>query len=172
MENIKTIETIKEKLIRVKDDILVFINNECYLKFTKIFQFPGSPNAFIAHLNIWDDNAPFYILFDRSHLQMLRIKGYNKCFFIPNSFTTGWDKNKKMYLRCTIQDPTTYLKYYPITSMKDIRELVKLRQSDHNIIAGFSKNTNGISTKGEAIEILTFKRYVTVKKNIQEQIQK
>lgn len=148
-----TIKT-KQSLIRVTDDVLIYINDKTYLKFTKVFQFPGSPNAFIGHLNIWDDNAPFYILYDRSVLKKLSIKGYNRCLFIPNSFIVGFDKNNKMYLRCITDKPDTYLKYYPVTSIVDLRDLVNLRSKGHQFYAGFSKS-NKVATHGECIEILT-----------------
>jgi hypothetical protein len=145
--------TIKQSLIKVKDDVLIYIHNECYLKFTNVFQFPGSPNAFIGHINIWDDNAPFYILYSRDMLKKLSIKGYNRCLFIPNSFITGFDKNNKMYLRCVTDKPDTYLKYYPVTSIADLRNLVNLRKQGHVLHCGFSKS-NGISIHGECFEII------------------
>jgi hypothetical protein len=148
--------TIKQSLIKVKDDVLIFINNECYLKFTKVFQFPGSPNAFIGHINIWDDNAPFYILYDRKSLKKLSIKGYNKCLFIPNSFIIGFDKNNKMYLRCVIDNPDTYLKYYPVTSIADLRKLVTLKSKGSKFYSGFSKSkSNGVAIHGECFEIIS-----------------
>ncbi len=149
-------KTIRQSLIRVKDDVLIYIKDGTYLKFTKVFQFPGSPNAFIGHINIWDDNAPFYILYDRNVLKKLSIKGYNRCLFIPNSFITGFDKNNKMYLRCVIDQPDTYLKYYPVTSIADLRQLVNLRKQGHVFHCGFSKS-NDISVHGEAFEIISCK---------------
>jgi len=145
-------KTTRQSLIKVKDDILIYIKDGTYLKFTKVFQFPGSPNAFIGHINIWDDNAPFYILYDRSVLKKLSIKGYNKCLFIPNSFITGFDKNNKMYLRCIIDRPDTYLKYYPVTSIADLRNLVNLKSKGHLFHSGFAKS-NGISIHGESFEV-------------------
>ena len=143
----------REPLIKVKDDIFIYIKNDIYLKFTKVFQFPGSNDAFIGHINIWDDNAPFYILYSRECLKKLQIKAYSKCLFIPNSFIVGYDKNNKMYLRCVVDYPDTYLKYYPVTSIKDLRDLVLLRKENHNLHSGFSKS-NGISVHGEAIELV------------------
>jgi len=157
METTKTIKTeTRQSLIKVMDDVLIYINNKYYLKFTKIFQFPGSPNAFIGHINIWDDNAPFYILYDRSVLKKLSIKGYNRCLFIPNSFITGFDKNNKMFLRCVTDRPDTYLKYYPVTSIADLRKLVNLRKQGHKLYSGFSKS-NRISIRGEVFEICNTK---------------
>jgi len=148
--------TTKEPLIKVQDDVLIYIKDDTYLKFTKVFQFPGSSDAFIGHFNIWDDNAPFYILYDRKSLKKLQIKGYNKCLFIPNSFTIGYDKNNKMYLRCTDIYPDCYLKYYPITSVKNIRQLVELRKKGHQLYAGFVKS-NKLAIHGEVIEICKIK---------------
>lgn len=154
METSTIIKTEKQSLIKVKDDVLIYINDKTYLKFTKVFQFPGSPNAFIGHINIWDDNAPFYILYNRECLKKLSIKGYNRCLFIPNSFIIGFDKNNKMYLRCVLNNANTYLKYYPVTSIADLRNLVNLKSKGHKFITGFNKS-NGIATHGEAIEIIT-----------------
>jgi hypothetical protein len=144
----------REPLKKVMDDVLIYIKENVYLKFTKVFQFPGSSDAFIAHFNIWDDNAPFYILYDRKSLKRLQIKGYSKCLFIPNSFVIGYDKNNKMYLRCTDIYPDCYLKYYPITSVKDIRNLVELRNKQHQLYAGFVKSDK-LAIHGEAIELIT-----------------
>ena len=142
----------REPLIKVKDDVLIYIKDGVYLKFTKVFQFPGFSDTFIAHFNIWDDNAPFYILYDRKSLKRLQIKGYSKCLFIPNSFIKGFDKNNKMYLRC-VDDGNCYLNYYPVTSINDLRNLVELRKKGSQLYAGFIKSTK-LAVHGEAIEII------------------
>jgi hypothetical protein len=151
------IKTGRQSLTRIKDDILIYVANDTYLKFTKVFQFPGDGHAFIGHINIWDDNAPFYILFDRVCLRKLSIKGYNKCLFIPNSFVIGHDKNNKLYLRSIPEYGNVYLKYFPITSMKDLRDLVTYKNKGHKLYPGFSKQ-NKLSVKGEAIEIVQCSR--------------
>lgn len=147
------IKTEREPLIKVKDDVLIYIKDDTYIKFTKVFQFPSSPNAFIGHINIWDDNAPFYILYSRECLKKLSIKGYNKCLFIPNSFVVGFDKNNKMYLRCLTEGANTYLKYYPVTSIADVRKLVELRKNGSKLYAGFSKSRN-LPLHGECFELI------------------
>jgi hypothetical protein len=147
----------REPLIKVMDDILIYISNEVYLKFTKVFQFPGSSDAFIGHFNIWDDNAPFYILYDRKSLKKLQIKGYTKCLFIPNSFVVGYDKNNKMYLRCTDIYPNCYLKYYPVTCMDNLRYLVNMRKKGHQLHAGFV-NSPKLAVHGEVIELVNISK--------------
>ena len=147
-------ETItREPLIKVQDDVLIYIKDDVYIKFTKVFQFPGASDAFIAHFNIWDDNAPFYVLYDRKSLKKLQIKGYNKCLFIPNSFVIGYDKNNKMYLRCTDIYPDCYLKYYPITSFSNLRDLVEFRKKGHQLYAGFVKSSK-LAIHGECVELI------------------
>lgn len=149
-------ETIeKTRMIKVNEDVLIYIKNDVYLKFSKIFQFPNSPESFIGHITIWEDNAPFYFLYNRDLVKKLYVKGYNKCVFIPNSFLTGYDKKNKLYLRCVNEGANCYLKYYPIKSIDDMRNLVLLRQQGHIIHAGFAKNITGnLSYMGEAIEII------------------
>lgn len=154
IKNETTVKTERQSLIKVKDEVLIYINDQTYIKFTKVFQFPGSPNAFIGHINIWDDNAPFYILYSRECLRKLSIKGYNKCLFIPNSFIVGFDKNNKMYLRCVTEGANSYLKYYPITNISDMRNLVELRKNGAKLYAGFSKSRN-LPVHGECFHLIS-----------------
>ena len=148
-----TIEKKKQKLTKLDEDILIYIEKDIYIKFVNVFEFPGSDGKYIGHFNIWNDNAPFYILFNRPLIRKLQIKGYRNCVFIPNSFTIGFDKNNKMYLRCNPESGNIMLKYHRILSIKDIRKLVVLKQKGCNIFAGFPR-MKGIAKIGEAIQII------------------
>lgn len=147
------IEKQKQKLTKVEDDIFIYIDKDIYIKFINVFEFPESNGKYIGHFNIWDDNAPFYILFERNDIRRLQIKGYKNCVFIPNSFLIGFDRNNKMYLRCNAIKGSIMIKYYRILSINDIRKLVTLRQKGCNIYAGFPY-TKGISKIGEAIQLI------------------
>lgn len=141
----------KQKLVRIKDDVLLYVKNDTYLKFTKVFQFPNGSDMFSGHINIWNDNAPFYFLFKRECFKKLSIKGYNNCLFIPNSFIVQYDKNNHMYLRCLPDNGNVYLKYFPITSINDLRKMVEYKNKGHKLYSGFSKSNK---LHGEIIEIV------------------
>lgn len=149
------IEKKKEKLTRLSEDILIYVDSDYQIKFKNVFKFIGNEDKYIGHFNIWNDNAPFYILFKRSDIKKLNIKGYKKCTFIPNSFVIGYDKNNKMYLRCNTEHPQAFIKYYPILSINDIRSLVEMRKAGAHIYAGFP-TSKGISKIGEAIQLINY----------------
>lgn len=142
------------KTKRVNEDILIYIDEGVYLKFTKVFAFNES--QYVGHLDIWYRNAPFYVLFTRKMMTKLKIKGYNKCFFINNTFRIGHDKSNKMYLRCVEDNINCKLNYHTISSISDIRELVLLKQSGNTIFPGFEIPDKEvyISKLGEAIELI------------------
>jgi hypothetical protein len=152
----KTLEK-QTPLIKVKDDIFIYIRDEVYLKFINVFQFPGDTDVCIGHLKIWEDKAPFYIIFERDLLEKLSIKGYKNCLFIPNSFKQEFDKNYKMFLRCVKDNGNCYLNYHPITCIDNIRTLVNYRNEGRMIYVGFPQTNSKLSTIGEALEIIKLK---------------
>lgn len=148
---------VKEKksvLKKVNEDIFIYINDDAYIKLSKVFTFDNK--TCIGHLDIWHKNAPFYILFDKHMLYSMKIKGYKNCLFIGNMFRQGFDKHGRMYLRNVIDRINCKLDYHPITSIKDIRNVVKMKNERRNIYTGFSKPEKGksISRVGEAIELI------------------
>ena len=149
-------ETIEKKatMLKVDDEVFIYVTNDIQIKFSKVFEWSGSNRNRVCHLNIWDDNAPFYIIFNASLMHKSTMKGYRNSFFILNNFKRGFDKNNKMFLRNVDTGSNCYLKYYPITSIKDIRNIATLRTEGHEIYAGFPASRN-ISTFGEAFEIVT-----------------
>jgi hypothetical protein len=154
--NVKEVKR-PSKLQRINEDIFIYISSDVYIALSKVFTFDNK--TCIGHLDIWNGNAPFYILFDKCMLHSLKIKGYKNCLFIGNMFRQGFDKNGKMYLRNVIDRVNCKIDYYPVTSISDIRELVKMKQSGRSIYTGFKKPYNGkaISKMGEAIELITIK---------------
>ena len=153
----ETIEAkTKVKMDKVKDDVLIFISNDIQIKFNKIFEWPDSNGSRVAHLNIWDNNAPFYILYNKQLQQKLNIKGYKNCYFIPNSFLMEYGKDKKLRLRATDKGANCIIKFHPITSVKDIRNIVKLKWEGKMVFAGFPKS-DYISTFGECFELCKIK---------------
>lgn len=143
----------KSSLTRINEDIFIYIKQGVYVKLKKVFTFDNV--TCIGHLDIWFKNAPFYILFDKSMLYHLTIKGYNKCLFIPNMFKQGFDKNGKMYLRCVINNIDCKLEYIPVFNFNQAKELVLHKKKGKVIYAGFSSDINGkIRYIGEAFEII------------------
>lgn len=144
----------RNTLTRINEDIFIFIGEDVYLKMSKVFTFDGK--TCIGHLDIWYDNAPFYVLFDKCMLYSLQIKAYKDCLFIGNMFRQGFDKHGKMYLRNVIDRINCKLDYHPVTSIKDIRKLATMKDKGRHIYAGFSKPERGksIAHTGEAIELI------------------
>ena len=149
----KTLEQ-KAPLTKVKNDIFIYITDDVYIKFSRVLQFPVDENKCIGHLLIWEDKAPFYIIFNADMLQKLSIKGYKNSLFIPNTFYQKFDKNQKMYLECLPEGCNSYINYHPIKSINDMRTLVNYRNDGRMIYVGFPNNNGKLSTIGEAIEIV------------------
>jgi hypothetical protein len=146
---VKTIMTL------VKDEILIYLSKEVYIKFHKVFVFNSSPDLFMGHIKIWDDYCPFYFLFNRDCMKQLNIKGYQNCTFILNSFRISYDKNQKMYLRCDPDNGNVMLKYHPITTRDNLKDLVHLKHNGHILHCGFSTSNK---YHGEAYEFIYIKK--------------
>ena len=146
-------EEKKESLTKVKNPIYIYIKDDVYIKFNRVLQFLGDDNKCIGHLTIWNDKAPFYIIFNKNMLQKLSIKVYKDALFLPNTFYQKFDKNQKMYLECLDKGCNCYLNYHSITSINDLRILVNYRNEGRMIYVGFPNN-NKLSTMGEGLEIV------------------
>jgi hypothetical protein len=146
----------KQTLAKLNNDVFIFIDNDSYIKFKSVYQFPDCETC-LGHIMLWDDKAPFYVIFERNQLKELNIKGYKDCLFIPNTFVRKFDKNAKMYLKCDdYLSDFIFLKYYPITSIENIREIARKRMNGKVIYAGFPKDYDSIQKVGEAIELVKF----------------
>ena len=147
-------ETIEKKKAKIlANEMFLYLNDDTVFMFCKVIEFPGSPGCYIGHINIMYDNAPFYFLFKKHDIRCLNMRGYKNCSTIANSFTRGYDKNGKMYLRSDTISPDTYLKHYKIKTMEDLRKIAELRMNGHRIHAGFAKS-NKLVKLGEAFEII------------------
>ena len=131
---------MERRLIKVTDSVLIHIGDSIVLPFVRVYQFPLTPDSYLAHIKIWDSMAPFYFLFTEMDKQKLGIKGY--------------DKNNKMYLRCNTQNPQYEIVYYPIKNVDDMIEVERLKSDKHLIFDGYEESSmDTYHVHGEAIEL-------------------
>ena len=165
MENV-----IEKKVFRIRTEFVnpVFILiGDNPIRLSNVFLYDDLNTAFLGHLKLFYNEAPFYFTFDRKHLRKLLIKGYKDAFFLPNLFKLKYDKYGKMFLACNPDMPNTMLKYHSIggyindklnihKGMEDLRNLVIAKRKNPDIYAGFKYVKNKLSLLGEAIEIIKF----------------
>jgi hypothetical protein len=156
----ETIEKVKFKMLKVMDVILISLNDDIEIMFSKVFEWPNDSGMRIGKLNIWDKHAPFSIVFHKDSQKIASKKGFKRCYFIPNLFEYSYDRNNRLILKCVpnakIGNDKVYckLKYHHTSSIKELRDLVSLKQSGHEIYGGSPVSYGCISTISEAFEVI------------------
>lgn len=151
MENISTVKRNNPvQRTQIFNSIYLYIKEDCYIKFSKVFTFPDSDDCFVAHIKIWNDQAPFYFVFKQADLYPLTIKGYKNCMFVPNMFKAKTDKKGRTFLACNIDEPNTEVRYFPIYNKTDYDRVKKLKNLYPNTFISFNEKDGN----GEAFQII------------------
>ena len=155
-------ETVEEKtkMLNVMDVVLIPMDDENEIMFSKIFEWSNDSGIRIGKLNIWNKHAPFSVVFHKNMQISFKKKGFHGCYYIPNLFEYTYDKRNKLLLKCVEKIGNNnnkqycMLKYHKTSSINELRQLVTLKQNGHEIYGGPPDIYGKISPVSEAFEIL------------------
>ena len=144
----------KTKMIKIETPILILIEEDVEILFHRVFEWSESNGDRVGKLNIWDEPAPFFFIFNKELLKPYNKRGFKGCYYIDNYFTKEYTSNNKMFLRAVEKKYARYrLIYHPLLNERDIKNIDYLIKNKHEVYEALSE----LGDHGEAFEVIQIK---------------